>query len=507
LIELIGEGGFGRVYKARQYKLDRLVAVKVIATDDQVGPTGAKRFEAEAVAIARLHHPNIVQAFDFGTSGARMYLAMELLDGKDLGYRIRERGAIDERTTWQLIRQAAAGLAHAAAQGVVHRDVKPANLFLTDAPIGSDLLPGVPAVKVTDFGLALAKWADTPSDRLTSTGMAIGTPSYMAPEQWRGEAVDHRADIYALGATAYHALSGRPPFEGRTIWDVVARKIEHTPLPLPPLLEASAALITKMMDPDPQRRVQTYAELIDRIDRLPIFGGLQRKSGVRPFWKSRRGIAVVAVILLVVMALTVAVFRSSGSRSSQTPLARYESDGNQDALFDGVSLDRWIPIGAWSVEADEEDTSVLSGAGLIRRRFVGYPDYRLIVGLDVYESSAAEVHFAIPSDPTFARRLVLRVTRDNGAMFGTRDGDRGRFELVGLPVPFPSANWLKERRPYLEVKIERAGGYWSVWFHGDLAGRMADDGIPKADEFRLSAIDGRARADTVILERLHPISK
>src|SRR5207237_6480150 len=123
-----------------------------------------------------------------------------LLEGEGVGRRPRRAGRLDERTAWGIARQAAAALARAADRGVVHRDVKPANIFLTDAPVGAGLPPGVPLVKVADFGLARVRWADgPPDDRLTGDGAILGTPHYMAPAQYRGAAeVDHRADIYAL---------------------------------------------------------------------------------------------------------------------------------------------------------------------------------------------------------------------------------------------------------------------------------------------------------------------
>src|SRR5207248_8160120 len=179
------------------------VALKVI----QFGPCPAlaARFETEAAALAKLSHPNVVQVYDCGWHAGRAFMAMELLDGEDLARLLRRAGRLGERVAWALARQTAAGLAHAAARGVVHRDVKPENLFLVPAPAGVGLPPGVPLVKVTDFGLARTRWAADPDGaRLTAHGATLGTPAYMAPEQYRKAAdADHRADVYALGATVY----------------------------------------------------------------------------------------------------------------------------------------------------------------------------------------------------------------------------------------------------------------------------------------------------------------
>lgn len=505
LLELVGEGGYGKVFKSRQYKLDRFVALKVIPTDSLSDSALASRFETEAVTLGKLHHPNVVQVYDFGQTDKHMYIAMELLDGKDLGAHLWKFGPFDERTTWLVIRQAAAGLAHAASQGVVHRDVKPANLFLTTDETGSDLSGRVPLVKVMDFGLALVKWGVDESGRRTAPGVAVGTPAYMAPEQHRGGPVDHRADIYALGTTTYHTLVGRAPFDGQTVWDVMARKLEHTPPPIPAGLEDSAKLIAAMMEPDATRRVQTYEALIDQIDRLPIFQ-TQKRQRPRRFFKlrGRPWIALAASAVVGATTLGLVVSRRGISERAVAPSpARYVSKGNQEALFDGASIERWSSVGQWGLDHDEEGTAVLSGSGLIRRPFTGYPDYRITIGLNVFNADAAEVHFGIPVNSPNGRRLVLRVTRADGAEFGTKAGEKERFVPLGPPVKFPSADWLSGRQPYLEVKIERAGGEWSTWFNGTPLGHTPDDRVPKINELGIRAENGRVRIDTVVLERVY----
>src|SRR5689334_15309944 len=271
----LGVGSFGTVMKARQLRLDRVVALKIIQLDGIVNPALVARFKLEAVTLAKLHHPNIVQVYDYGFHGGRMFIAMELLEGEDLWQRLKRAGKLDERAAWAVARQTASALAHAAGHGVIHRDIKPSNLFLIPAPPGVGLPPGVPMIKVTDFGLARTSWATDAADgRLTSPGAVLGTPAYMAPEQYRGAAdLDHRVDIYALGATVYHALAGRPPFEGTTVWDVMAQKLELTPRSWPAVSRESVELIAAMMAPDAAKRIGTYEELLTRIDRLPTARG------------------------------------------------------------------------------------------------------------------------------------------------------------------------------------------------------------------------------------------
>jgi hypothetical protein len=493
LLGVIGRGGFGQVFQARQLKLDRPVAVKVVRLNRLDAPRLADQFDTEALALARCQHPNVVQVYDYGRHGGRLFLAMELLDGEDLGERLRRDGPLDERTAWLIARQAAAGLAHAAGHGVVHRDVKPGNLFLVPAPAGVGVPPGVPMVKVTDFGLALARGPADPADP-PAAGAALGTPAYMAPEQHRGGAVDHRADVYALGATVYHCLAGRPPFPGPSAWDVLVQKLENAPPPLPAASPGTTELLAAMMAPDPGKRVGSYEELITRIDRVLVGGSGGPVARRRRRW---RPVAALAGALVVALAAGGAWLRSA------PPAAEYASTGRHEVLFDGASLERWSVAGAWGVERDDEGVAVLCGRGFARRPFAPSGDYRVTVGLDVHEAAAAEVHFAIPADrPETGRRLVLRVTRDEGGVFGTRDGDRGEFRPLGEPVPFPPARWFHDRRPYLEVQVARAGDVWAAWFRGEPAGRAADDGTPKAAEVRLCAVDGKARVDTVLLEEL-----
>lgn len=185
---------------------------------------------------------------------------------------------------------------------------------------------------------------------------------------------------------------------------------------------------------------------------------------------------------------------------------RYVSGGYHEALFGGETLVGWRPPaagGAWRLEADDESANVLAGTGFVRRAFAPLDDYRLTLGLDLHRATAAEVHFAIPAKwPERARRLVLRVTRAAGAELGTRDGDAGDFLPLAAAVPYPAPGWFDGRRPYLEVRLERAGPGWAAWFNGRPAGRVPDDGTAKSAEIRLHAEGGPARIDSVVLEKL-----
>ena len=172
------------------------------------------RFEQEAQTVARLIHPHIITAFDFGKHAGRLYFAMEYVEGEDAERYVKRLHPLDERQVWMLIRQAASGLAHAAESGIVHRDIKPANMLLVTPPKGFPLPPGVPMVKIADFGLAFLSAEVNDRTRLTSEQSTLGSPHYMAPEQLNaGGVVDFRADLYSLGASAFHLLAGRAPFD------------------------------------------------------------------------------------------------------------------------------------------------------------------------------------------------------------------------------------------------------------------------------------------------------
>lgn len=199
VVGLLGKGAMGEVYEGRDKSLGRRVALKILGARHRESREFKERFLREGRALAAMNHPNIVQIYAIGEHERRPYLAMEFLDGEDLGQAIKKRGPIHPGDAAEVIRQAAIGLAQAQRAGVVHRDVKPSNLVVTTQG----------AVKVTDFGLAKALQEDL---SITATGVFVGTPDYLAPEQAMGEEVDARADVYALGCSLFHMCSGHPPF-------------------------------------------------------------------------------------------------------------------------------------------------------------------------------------------------------------------------------------------------------------------------------------------------------
>ena len=196
---LLGKGAMGEVYEGVDEGLGRRVAVKILGAKHRESTEFKTRFLREGRALASMNHPNIVQIYAIGEHERRPYLAMEFLDGEDLGQALKKKGPIHPGDAAESIRQSAIGLREAQRAGVVHRDVKPSNLVVTTEG----------KVKVTDFGLAKALQEDL---SITATGVFVGTPDYLAPEQAMGEEVDARADVYALGCSLFHMCSGHPPF-------------------------------------------------------------------------------------------------------------------------------------------------------------------------------------------------------------------------------------------------------------------------------------------------------
>jgi serine/threonine-protein kinase len=289
----IATGGMGAVYKAQDTDLGREVALKVLQPDLVNKPGMLERFQREARSAARLRHENIVTLYDFGEEQGTYFIALEFIDGVDLHDYIRKKGKLDPEAACEITRQAALALEHASKQGVVHRDIKPSNFLLTRKD--RKLL-----VKMTDFGLAREREAEDADEasRITRAGTTVGTVDYISPEQARDSgSADIRSDIYSLGCTLYHMLTGQPPFpEGSTterLFKHIGEEPEDVGRLNPDVPEALRAVLRRMMAKKPDQRYQTPASLLRDLakvdpnarpvaDRLQALASLADMEAPRP---------------------------------------------------------------------------------------------------------------------------------------------------------------------------------------------------------------------------------
>ncbi len=252
LIHLIARGGMAEVYRAHDRLLDRPVALKVLFPELSIDRSFVERFRREAQAAANLSHPNIVPVFDWGEDSGTYFIVMEFVDGRPLSSILKTAGSLSAERTADVGSHVAAALGYAHKHGVIHRDVKPGNVLITDEG----------QVKVTDFGIARAINTE---ESLTQTGAVMGTATYFSPEQAEGIGVDSRSDIYSLGVVLFEMVTGRPPFLGDTPVAVASKHVrDHPPAPrelnpaIPPTFEA---IILKAMAKDPAHRYRTAEEL------------------------------------------------------------------------------------------------------------------------------------------------------------------------------------------------------------------------------------------------------
>ncbi len=290
ILRLLGRGAMGAVYEAKQVSLDRLVAIKTIRDRIVQHPITFARFTREAYSAAQLAHHNIVQVYDFGEDHGRYFFSMERVGGGSIADVIRRKGALDPRMAAGYALQAARGLEYVHRHGMVHRDIKPANLLLNEegvvkvADLGLVKLPGQTSeIDEMEGPVAVASGRESGS-QVTMQGTAVGTPAYMAPEQGLNAAgVDHRADIYSLGCTLFYMLTGRPPFQGTDVSDVVRQHVSVDP---PDLCELNSRvpralqqIVSRAMAKRPQDR---YASAAEMIQQLESFLGIRSTSHFTP---------------------------------------------------------------------------------------------------------------------------------------------------------------------------------------------------------------------------------
>ncbi|MBA2743906.1 MAG: protein kinase [Chthoniobacterales bacterium] len=311
LVETLGVGGMGSVYKARDTRLNRFVALKLLRKELSADPAEAARLEQEARLTAAVNHPNVVQVYSSGTAHGQIYLVMELVDHGNLDDLMAEQTRVPEARVLATAIQVARGLQAAHERGLIHRDVKPANILFADAQ----------AAKIGDFGLAVAAGQNGEAQ------LEIwGTPYYVAPERLDNEPEDFRSDIYSLGATLFHALAGQPPIEGESTSAAALRELKSHPPDLrqvaPEISGDTARIVARMIAPAPGDRFASYAELIDELQRAyHPFSGEPNPTVLRRWW-----VAALVCALALVVAAGVYVVRERRAAKSSIATASKESE-------------------------------------------------------------------------------------------------------------------------------------------------------------------------------------
>lgn len=373
----IGQGGMGRVFKARHSVMKREVAVKfmLLEGNDKLDQSAIDRFQRELEAAAHLSHPNIVSSLDAGRRGRTCYLVMELVRGANLSNHVRRNGPMSVRQAYECIVQAATGLDYAHRKGVVHRDVKPSNLLLTDDG----------ELKILDMGLVRMKAyeevgeSSEVDDPLTRSGQLLGTVDYMAPEQAVDPRMaDARSDIYSLGCTFYYLLTGAPPFrqEGKS---PMSRIIAHRESPVPRIgdtrsdfPECLEAIFQKMMAKDARKRYQSCRDLLADLKKVRLesqeltVAGEQTESMTRADApaprKKVRPLAVLALLAALAAVVGLVIYAVNPRTFPQpTPGGVPEGNGNQPPSEDPIAT---IPTGPVDLLAAVDlEQQVFAGAG------------------------------------------------------------------------------------------------------------------------------------------------
>ena len=373
VIGMVGEGGMGVVLKVYERALNRTVAVKVLAPQLAASAAARRRFAREAQAAAAVVHEHVIAIHAVAESGGFPYLVMPYVAGHSLQQRLDRVGPLSMAEILRIGAQAAAGLAAAHAQGLVHRDIKPANILLEN---------GVERVLITDFGLARAVDDAT----LTCSGIIVGTPQYMAPEQAQGVSLDHRADLFSLGSVMYAMCTGRPPFRAETAVAILRRICEDRPRPIrelnPEIPGWLEELVERLHAKNPADRFQTAAEVAELLERClahvqnPSLCPLPREFQTTPMrrlavrfrlWRKSHWRSGVAA-LLILSSLGVSVHWVWQTRRSETP------DGPAAATSDlSKAVESTVDLQAWDAQATQLRRSVEAAMEVAERSWFDAP--------------------------------------------------------------------------------------------------------------------------------------
>jgi eukaryotic-like serine/threonine-protein kinase len=331
IIEPLGRGGMGVVYRVEHARIGKLMALKLLTGELSRDPEVVARFKREALMVSKLSHPNTVQVFDFGVSEGLTYLAMEYLRGDDLGRIIRRSGPLRPERCAKLMIQICSSLGEAHSLGIVHRDLKPENIFVLGGQTESEV------VKVLDFGLAKLR-ESTELGEVTSRGAIVGTPYYMSPEQIRGEAADPRSDIYALGSLMYAALTGEPVFDAPRPMGVLTKHLTDQPVapsvrfPQLSIPVGISGIVMRALEKDPARRFQSVQEM-----QFALIAELQSEGSTS------------SVEILLDSGQMHALTRADDQAATRDEVERYERKLRRRGLVAWVSFAALCVVGALGI--------------------------------------------------------------------------------------------------------------------------------------------------------------
>lgn len=494
LTGLIGAGAAGLVFRAHQRTLGRDVALKTINIMSQSGGSkGESRIQREAQAIARLQHPNIVAAYDSGFHHGRFWISMEFIQGETLSDLIDRESSVSESMVLSVVRQAASALDHARQIGIIHRDVKPANLLLCDPPAGTILPDGVPFVKVADFGLALDAMHDG-DNKLTATGATLGTPAYIAPEQLQNTRVDCRADIYSLGTTVYHMLAGEIPWAGRSPMKAILDKTVGDDRWREGFPTSASAFMTSlfrdMTAADPDDRIPDYATLIDRIDQhldgrgrqeAVIDSTVKALKDIKQLWP-RRPVRVASFVGLMLCLVTFVAWIAGDLTKPDVPNEGvpwpskdipWKPVGLRNPLFNGMSapLKHVMSVGTWTPQKASDGSGVL----------VGGEGSSLSIPLKTTDGKSNDVALRlsvhVPAESTVAELFVEKVTKGPGLegldvlhAVTISDDSAQLFDGGDMSLPPTASQSLSSSDPgdvqFRRIQVRRAGDSLTLILNG-----------------------------------------
>ena len=476
VLEKIGQGGMGTVYKALHTRLKRLVAVKMLSASRLADPQAVARFQREVEAVGRLNHPNIVQALDANELDGQHFLVTEFVDGVDLSRLVRSGGPLPVPDACEIVRQAALGLQHAHAHDLVHRDVKPSNLMLTSAGI----------VKLLDLGLARLR-PETPAEvDVTTSGQVMGSADYMAPEQCLdAREVDARADIYSLGCTLYLLLTGRPPFATQQYGTIGKKLLAHSQQAVPSIRQfrndvppGLATVLERMLAKHPEDRPPAAADVVTAVE--PFVAGADLSALLaRPLDKADKGNDVVA-----------------GIHDQQPSVTARQGNSRRIGIVAGGLIlltlallgvpptARWFRSGGRPAAADENRTAVVTAdsneakpASRAAISTSGKPKSDEDAG-----SQAASAYLARAEVPEPARNAMLTVLRQHPAE--TRWSGRSGSSLFAITVKRLSGDTIRQQAGPALLSLTHMLAVQELLKAKSLLDRYGENGLTDATTLR-----------------------